>query len=284
MNDKNLKADSYLSKPVEKNDLDLLFEKIKKENNTTSKILFIGQPNEIDTAVLKQLSEINVSLSIDFLTDASQAILANNCDFIIIGNNYVINKEEFAKQIFENNELSDKPLVYVNNSPDECIREINTILSNDEFDYLNLAATSTDLESFFILDENTLKEKNVLVVDDDVRNIYSLTSILENEKMNIYTAFNGDDALLKLGKNKIDIILMDIMMPGKNGYETIKEIRQINKYKELPIIAVTAKAMKGDRELCIESGANDYLTKPISTEVLIRKMKQQLNTIKNENK
>jgi two-component system chemotaxis sensor kinase CheA len=102
--------------------------------------------------------------------------------------------------------------------------------------------------------------------------------------MNIYTAFNGDDALLKLGTNKIDIILMDIMMPGKNGYETIKEIRQINKYKELPIIAVTAKAMKGDRELCIEFGANDYLIKPISPEVLIRKMKQQLNTIKNENK
>ena len=72
-------------------------------------------------------------------------------------------------------------------------------------------------------------------------------------------------------------------MPGKNGFDTMKEIRAEGQFNELPIIAVTAKAMKGDKELCIEAGANDYLTKPINTELLIRKMKQQLNTIKNEN-
>ena len=102
--------------------------------------------------------------------------------------------------------------------------------------------------------------------------------------MNIHTAFSGDEAIDKLKKNKIDIVLMDIMMPGKNGYDTMKEIRAEEQYKELPIIAVTAKAMKGDKELCIDAGANDYLTKPINTELLIRKMKKQLNikTIKNE--
>jgi CheY-like chemotaxis protein len=76
---------------------------------------------------------------------------------------------------------------------------------------------------------------------------------------------------------------MDIMMPGKSGFETMKEIRADILFNELPIIAVTAKAMKGDKELCIDAGANDYLTKPINTELLIKKMKQQLNTIKNEN-
>jgi CheY-like chemotaxis protein len=101
--------------------------------------------------------------------------------------------------------------------------------------------------------------------------------------MNIYTAFSGDEAINKLKYNKIDIVLMDIMMPGKNGFDTIKEIRGEIEFNELPIIAVTAKAMKGDKELCIDAGANDYLTKPINAELLIRKMKQQLNTIKNEN-
>ena len=278
-----LNVDSYLSKPVDKNNLNELFEKIKLEVNKKSQILFIGHPNETDNIILKNITQNHQQLNIDFISDASQSFIDSNYDCIIISNNYVIKDELLPKQIFTNIDLSNKPLVYINDSPDECIRELNTILSKEDLQDKIIYSKKEIIEENNKTEVGTLINKNVLVVDDDVRNIYSLTSILENEKMNIYTAFNGDESIEILKTTKIDIVLMDIMMPGKNGYETIKEIRQSLDLQDLPIIAVTAKAMKGDRELCLDSGANDYLTKPISTEMLIRKMKQQSNTIKNEN-
>jgi CheY-like chemotaxis protein len=114
----------------------------------------------------------------------------------------------------------------------------------------------------------------VLVVDDDVRNIYSMTNILEIEGLQIKTAFDGLDALEKLKENpQIEIVLMDIMMPNMNGYEAISEIRKNPELKELPIIAVTAKAMNGDREKSMEAGASDYMTKPIQADQLISLMR-----------
>jgi CheY-like chemotaxis protein len=112
--------------------------------------------------------------------------------------------------------------------------------------------------------------KKVLVVDDDVRNIFSLTSVLEDHGMNVRFAENGKEALRSLEEDpEVDAILMDVMMPEMDGYETTKAIRQMSQFKSLPIIALTAKAMKGDREKCIAAGASDYITKPVDTEQLL---------------
>jgi HAMP domain-containing protein/signal transduction histidine kinase/DNA-binding response OmpR family regulator len=115
-----------------------------------------------------------------------------------------------------------------------------------------------------------LAGKRVLIVDDDVRNIFALTSVLEQYNMLIVSADNGHDAIQMLGNGTVvDVVLMDIMMPEMDGLDTTREIRRIATCKDLPIIAVTAKAMKGDRDRCLEAGAWDYLSKPVDTEQLL---------------
>jgi CheY-like chemotaxis protein len=116
--------------------------------------------------------------------------------------------------------------------------------------------------------------KRVLVVDDDVRNIFSLTSMLEDHGMNVSFAENGKDAVALLRERQdFDLVLMDVMMPEMDGYETTRAIREMPTLKALPIIALTAKAMKGDREKCIAAGASDYITKPVDTEQLLSLMR-----------
>jgi len=115
-----------------------------------------------------------------------------------------------------------------------------------------------------------LKDKTVLIADDDVRNIFSLSKALERYKMNVLTAIDGKDALNQLRENKkVDIILMDMMMPEMDGYETIQNIRKDPLLKHIPVIAVTAKAMTGEREKCISAGASDYITKPVDGDQLL---------------
>ncbi|HWZ21065.1 MAG TPA: response regulator, partial [Cytophagaceae bacterium] len=122
--------------------------------------------------------------------------------------------------------------------------------------------------------DEVLRNKKVLIVDDDIRNIYSLTNVLEEEGMNCLTAENGVVAIKILKENpSIEIVLMDIMMPVMDGYEATKEIRNINNFKKLPIIALTAKAMKGDREKCLDVGMSDYVSKPINIEQLLSLMR-----------
>jgi HAMP domain-containing protein/signal transduction histidine kinase/CheY-like chemotaxis protein len=119
-----------------------------------------------------------------------------------------------------------------------------------------------------------LLDRKVLIIDDDVRNIYALSSVLEDYGMNIVAADNGPDAIRMLhAQSDIDIVLMDIMMPEIDGIDTLREIRKIPSCKELPVIAVTAKAMKGDRERCIEAGASDYLSKPVDIEKLLASLR-----------
>ena len=115
-----------------------------------------------------------------------------------------------------------------------------------------------------------LANKKVLIVDDDVRNIFALTSLLERYQMQVSYAENGVDGITVLqNRPDIDVILMDVMMPELDGYETTRAIRQLESFRSLPIIALTAKAMQGDREKCLEAGASDYITKPVDTEQLL---------------
>jgi len=121
-----------------------------------------------------------------------------------------------------------------------------------------------------------LAGKRVLIVDDDIRNIFALSSVLEDYGMEIKTADNGREAIDLARGGDLDIVLMDIMMPEMDGLETTREIRRIPGCKDLPIVAVTAKAMKGDRERCIEAGAWDYLSKPVDREQLLTVLKAWL--------
>jgi len=115
-----------------------------------------------------------------------------------------------------------------------------------------------------------LRNRRVLVVDDDARNIFALTTLLENHEMDVITATNGRQAIDLIEQTEdLSAVLMDIMMPEMDGYETMKEIRKSPKFRALPILALTAKAMKGDREKCLEAGASDYIAKPVNTEQLL---------------
>jgi CheY-like chemotaxis protein len=115
-----------------------------------------------------------------------------------------------------------------------------------------------------------LHGRKVLVVDDDARNIFALSTVLENHGMEILSATNGRQAIdLLKGHDDLEIVLMDIMMPEMDGYETMKEIRRVPEFRHLPILALTAKAMKGDREKCLEAGASDYIAKPVDTDQLL---------------
>jgi CheY-like chemotaxis protein len=118
--------------------------------------------------------------------------------------------------------------------------------------------------------DTVLAGRKVLIVDDDIRNIFAMTSMLETHAMEVYSAENGKDGIEKLQATEgVDIVLMDIMMPDMDGYDTIRAIRGIPAFRSIPIVAVTAKAMKGDREKCIEAGAWDYLPKPVAPDQLL---------------
>jgi signal transduction histidine kinase/CheY-like chemotaxis protein/HAMP domain-containing protein len=124
---------------------------------------------------------------------------------------------------------------------------------------------------------DSLEGKKALVVDDDVRNIFALTSVLESNKMLVATAENGRTAIELLQQQPdTDIVLMDIMMPEMDGFETMRQIRTFKRFEALPMIALTAKAMMGDREKCIEAGASDYVSKPVDTDQLLSLMRKWL--------
>ena len=118
--------------------------------------------------------------------------------------------------------------------------------------------------------DEPLRDRKVLVVDDDVRNIFALNSLLERHGMNVISATNGQDAIKLLDEHPdVSLILIDVMMPEMDGYETMRRIRDIPAFRSLPIIALTAKAMRGDREKCLQAGASDYVAKPVNTEQLL---------------
>jgi CheY-like chemotaxis protein len=115
-----------------------------------------------------------------------------------------------------------------------------------------------------------LRSRKVLVVDDDARNIFALTTILERQEMEVLSATNGRQAIELIRETPdLSVVLMDIMMPEMDGYETMRQIRKDGRFRTMPILALTAKAMKGDREKCLEAGASDYIAKPVNTDQLL---------------
>ncbi|TGK42817.1 response regulator, partial [Leptospira andrefontaineae] len=126
--------------------------------------------------------------------------------------------------------------------------------------------------------EAIFQKKKVLLVDDDMRNVFALSKILKDRGMEVFKADNGKTALISLDvQQDMDIVLMDIMMPEMDGYETMRRIRTEKRYDRLPIIALTAKAMKDDRQKCIDAGANDYISKPVDVERLLSLMRVWLS-------
>ena len=126
--------------------------------------------------------------------------------------------------------------------------------------------------------DEDLVGKTVLLVDDDARNIFALSSVLERRGMKVLTATTGSEAITLVESTEdLAIVLMDIMMPEMDGYQTMQAIRQDPAFRRLPIIALTAKAMKGDREKCLDAGASDYLAKPVNTEQLLSALRMWLH-------
>jgi CheY-like chemotaxis protein len=151
-------------------------------------------------------------------------------------------------------------------SLDRLLEETTLFLHRAEND---LSESQRELLSALRHNDSTLNGKKVLVVDDDVRNIFALTTVLEQHDLQVVHAENGRAGIeVLLNTKDVDGVLMDIMMPEMDGYETMRAIRQIAEFRSLPIIAVTAKAMKGDRAKCIEAGASDYITKPVDLDQL----------------
>jgi CheY-like chemotaxis protein len=183
----------------------------------------------------------------------------------------------YSAKDFNKQELSQLNLA----SNSVLLKGVNSLEHLLEETVLHLHINHKDLapEKRKVIESNRRKEdiltgKNILVVDDDVRNLFALTTVFERYNINVITAESGKEAINILNENpRVDMVLMDIMMPEMDGYETTQKIRREHKNSSLPIIAVTAKAMKGDRQKCIEAGASDYITKPLKIDQLLSLMR-----------
>ena len=158
--------------------------------------------------------------------------------------------------------------------PDLTLAQISEQLANQQIGAFDLViiqeASRCDARELAAL----LRGRKVLVVDDDVRNIFALTTLLEGCEVDVVTATNGRQAIQMVETTPdLSMVLMDIMMPDMDGYQTMREIRRNPQLRSLPILALTAKAMKGDREKCLEAGASDYIAKPVNTDQLLSLMR-----------
>ena len=169
------------------------------------------------------------------------------------------------------NKYTESIIIKGNNSIDRLLDEVSLFFHSVDS---NIDNKNFENIKFSEEKENLLNNKNILIVDDDMRNVFSLTSALEEKGMNVVVGRNGSEGIKKLyEKNNIDLILMDVMMPEMDGYTAMKEIRKEKQFDNIPIIAITAKSMKEDRQKCIEAGSNDYLTKPVDINKLISLLK-----------
>ena len=171
------------------------------------------------------------------------------------------------KQETELRRLAETIIIKDVKSPDRLLDETALFLHRVES---SLPADKRKMLEHLHQHDPALAGRRALIVDDDIRNIFALTSVLEQHEVEVFYAENGKDGIKMLEETPgIDVVLMDVMMPEMDGYEAMRRIREQKSLRALPIIALTAKAMKGDREKCIEAGASDYITKPVDTEQLV---------------
>ena len=293
-------ARSFLLKPLDNEALNELFEDILTFNNKDVKKVLVVEDNEADSSqIVKMLQADNMDVTLaDTGKEAVQQITGDDNDFDCIILDYtlpdisgteIVNKVAETKQkhtpviIYSAKDFGKKELQHLNRTSNSIIlKGVNSLEHLLEETVLHLHINHKDLpqEKKRVIENIRMKEdiltgKNILVVDDDVRNLFALTTVFERYNINVITAESGKDAIniIRDESPKIDMVLMDIMMPEMDGYETTQKIRREHKNSTLPIIAVTAKAMKGDRQKCIEAGASDYITKPLKIDQLLSLMR-----------
>lgn len=293
-----LGAVGYLGKPVSVEGIKGAFDRIEKMLDKKMKQVLIVEDDErqikamrellsgpgvqIVTAnsgkqALSQIQELEfeciiVDLSLPDVKDLEllekiHSELEGHVPPIIIytGRDLTVKEEERLRA------FSESIIIKGAKSPERLLDEVNLFLHRVESELPDdQRAMLTELR----MREKTFDGRTILLVDDDLRNIFALTSALESKGLKVVAARNGFEALENLERHPhVDAVLMDIMMPKMDGFEAIRRIREQGKYKDLPIIALTAKAMRGDQEKCIEAGANDYLPKPVNLMNLISVLK-----------
>ena len=281
-------AIGYLTKPISMQKLDKAFKKIEDAISKDIKNLLIVEDDKDQQKSIKELignGDVRIK-AVEKGEDAYKLLSKKSFDCVILDLGLEdISGFELLEKIRKDKNISHIPIITYTGkelskeenlklekysesiiikgakSPERLLEETSLFLHRVEN---NLPEEKKKVMRIIHDKESIFEGKHILVVDDDIRNVYALTNILEEKKMEVLIAQNGKEALQCLTNNsRVDLVLMDIMMPEMDGYETMREIRKIGKFKNLPIIAVTAKAMKGDRSKCIEAGANDYLSKPI---------------------
>ncbi|WP_326983316.1 response regulator [Chryseobacterium sp. MYb264] len=287
-------AIDFINKPVALDQMTDVFRKIEEAlKKGPQKVLIVEENAKHASALSYFLSNFNISLSVENnVEDSVKALTTDHVDCVILdigaskGNEYQIIESIKSNEGLENlpiiiftehnlskseelkiKQYADSIVVKTAHSYQRILDEVGLFLHLVE--EKNSSIENVRNKVLGSLTE-VLSGKKILITDDDVRNIFSLTKALEKYKVEVVVAMDGKHALQQLKENPdIDVILMDMMMPEMDGYESIKEIRKMPKYTRLPIIAITAKSMIGEREKCITAGASDYISKPVDIDQLL---------------
>jgi CheY-like chemotaxis protein len=286
-------AFSFIQKPTRPGDLELAIDRVKRFVAPRRRQLLIVEDNAAEQTSIRELlshDDIDVS-AVGSGRDALEWLRTKSCDCLVLDLKLPdMTGFEILEQIGREEKLADLPVIVftgreMTSDEDAKLRTMarSVVVKGVESPERLLDETALFLhrivgdlppEKRRVLErlhgsDDDLVGRRVLLVDDDARNIFALSSVLERRGMSVLTATNGSEAIAAVEERPdVSIVLMDIMMPGMDGYETIQAIRQNPAYRRLPIVALTAKAMKGDREKCLEAGASDYLAKPVDTEQL----------------
>ena len=295
-------AFSFVTKPTSKEALEAALTRIKEYATPRRKRLLIVEDNPAEQMSIQELLGYD---DIDVCTagtgeEALNAIREQQIDCVVLDLRLPdMSGFDVLDQLGQSPEFSELPIVVFTGkelSPEEDARlrtlarsvvvkgvESPERLLDETSLFLHRVISTLPPEKQKMLDrlhrsDEALVGKKVLVVDDDVRNIFALSSVLERRGMSVLTAGTGREAIQTLESTPdLAIVLMDIMMPEMDGYATMQVIRQNPSFRRLPIIALTAKAMKGDREKCLEAGASEYLAKPVNTDQLLAALRMWLH-------
>ncbi|WP_145051653.1 response regulator [Paenibacillus xylanexedens] len=291
-------AIAYLKKPSSKDSLDKAFSHIESYTENQLKRLLIVEDDETQRkAIIELIGHDDVAITaVSTGKEALTELHSQRYDCMVLDLMLTdMTGFELLDQIRDDEYLSDLPIIIYTGkeldskeemklrkyaesiiikdvkSPERLLDETTLFLHRVE---ANLPEDKRRILQKLHNKETLFEGKKILLVDDDIRNVFALSSVLEGYRMDVTFAENGREALEILEQNpEIDLVLMDMMMPEMDGYEAMTRIRQIPKFEKLPIIALTAKAMKDDRGKCIEAGASDYVKKPIQTDQLLSLMR-----------